>query len=1021
MKNNLLKILFIGIILMVSNTYSQSVSGIVTGEDGIPVPGVNVIVKGTTNGASSDFDGNYTIDNVRQDATLVFSYLGFQTQEVLVAGKATINVSLITDAQTLDQVVIVGYGQVQNKKTLTTAIATVDAEVIKQLPISQAEAALQGTVPGVIVQQNSGSPGSPQTVRVRGIGTPNNSDPLYIVDGIQVPSLTFLNPNDIKSQTVLKDAASSAIYGSRGGNGVVLIETLRGRKGASKPEVTIRGYYGIQSLANKPDLMNRDEYVQYYNEGVAAAGGNLAAGFRGAFTDAERQALPDTDWYEELFDDAPIQDIYASVVGGGEKMSYAVSGGYFGQEGILGGDNKAEFNRRNIRGHLDGDITDRLGFNVVAQYQNQERYNVSQNNGGAGVGISSFINALPPIYPAFDEQDNFFNPGLLGSTPTANGVPLNSLGAVQNPLFSLALLDSQTVQNIFNLSVALDWKPIDNLKLKANYGAFSASIFNRSFVPQIVQPSQGYDTTNNVFYQEVLNNTITRQAGSTAEYSFPKLAQKYHYLSVLGGYEVVDTRFDGGPAVRVNGPFSSVNDFDSVNFGLIRPNPDNTIVTAGGSVALGLESYFGKIDYNYNDKYLLSAVIRNDRSSNFGQNKRSGFFPAVSAGWVISEENFLQDSDNINLFKIRGSWGVSGNDGSPRALAYKAAVSNRTNYAGQPTIVLTGLSNPDLKWEEISQLNVGLDINAFNNKLGFTADYYIKETSDILLQATTPLTTGLNPSVENTGDIENTGFEFILSWRQTHANGFSWNINMNLGYNENTVTSLGETSFIPAAAIQPQFQGDASITRVGDPIASFFGFVVEGRDALGNLVFADLDNSGNNKLTPDAGDRTIIGNPNPDFTYGLNLGFDYKGFDFSAFMSGTAGNDIFDATIRYDAVGSNRPASYIEEAVTPRNVAVTTSTNGEQLISDFHVKDGSYVKLKNVTLGYTIPESATKSIGASSVRVYVSGQNLFTLTEYAGLDPEIGQNNSGSPLNIGIDQGFFPQSRNFLLGFNFNF
>ncbi len=1019
MKNNLLKILFIGIVLMVSRTYSQSISGIVTGEDGIPVPGVNVIVKGTANGSSTDFDGNYTINSVSGDAVLVFSYVGFQTQEISVSGQTVINVSLLTDSQSLEEVVILGYGQVQNKKSLTTAIATVDPDIIKRLPISQAEAALQGTVPGVVVQQNSGSPGSPQTVRVRGIGTPNNSDPLYIVDGVQVPNLTFLNPNDIQSQTVLKDAASSAIYGSRGGNGVVLIETLSGKRRISKPEISIRGYYGIQSLANKPDLMTRDEYVQYYNQGVAAAGANLAEGFREAFTDAERQALPDTDWYDVLFNDAPTQDIYGSIVGGGERVSYAVSGGYFGQEGILGGDNKAEFNRRNIRGAFDGDITDRIGFNVVAQYQNQERFNVSQNNGGAGVGISSFINALPPIYPAFDEQGNFFNPGLQRSSPTVNGVPLNSLGAVQNPLFSLALLDSQTDQDILNLSTSLDWKPVDNLKFKVSYGVFSASIFNRSFLPLIDQEAQEYDTANNVFYQEVLNKTRNRQYGVTGEYSFAKLAQKYHYLSILAGYEVVENRFDGGAIVRDPGLFL-VNDFDSVNFALSEDNTD-AVITPGISSDVGLRSFFGKIDYAYKEKYVLSAVVRNDSSSNFGSNNRSGWFPAVSAGWVISEEQFLQDSNTINLLKIRGSWGISGNDGSPRPLAYLSSVNTQVSYAGQPGIVLTGLSNPDLKWEEISQLNIGLDMNAFNNKLGFTADYYIKETSDILLQATTPLTSGLQPSVENTGDIENRGFEFIVSWRDTYASGFSWNINVNLGFNENEVTSLGETSFIDAAAIQPQFQGFASRTRVGDPIASFFGFVVEGRDAAGNLVFADLDNSGNNKLTPDAGDRTIIGNPNPDFTYGMNLGFGYKGFDFSAFMSGTAGNDIFDATNRYDAVGSNRPSSYITEANTPRNIAATTLTNGEQLISDFHVKDGSFVKLKNVTLGYTIPDAAAKSIGAEAVRVYVSGQNLFILTEYDGLDPEIGQNNLGSPLNIGIDQGFFPQSRNFLLGFNFNF
>ncbi len=1017
MKIKLRGLFFLGILLSVSYTFAQSVSGTVT-ENGIPIPGVNVIVKGTTNGTTTDFDGLYTVNNVSQGSVLVFSYIGFQAQEITYTGQPSIDVALLPDAQALEQVVVLAYGQVQNKKSVTTSIATVDTDVIKQLPISQAEAALQGTVPGVVVQQNSGSPGSPQTVRVRGVGTPNQSNPLYIVDGVQVPNLTFLNPNDIKSQTVLKDAASSAIYGSRGGNGVILVETLRGKKSLGKPKVTVSGYYGIQSLANKPDLMNKEQYTAYYNAGVQQ--GNIAQGFRGEFTPEEIAALPDTDWYDVMFDDAPIQDIYASVVGGGEKISYSVSGGHFGQEGILGGDNKAEFNRRNIRGTLAGDISDRLSFNVVAQYQNQERFSIFQNQGGAGTAISSFINALPPIYPAYDEDGNFFNPGVQGRRPIANGVPLNSLGAVQNPLFSMALSNTQTTQDIVNLSTSLTWEPIDNLIFKGTYGAFEADIFTRVFTPRIVQPEQQFDTTANVSYQESPARTMNRQYGGTAEYTFETLAETGHNVNVLGGYEVVENRFDSAATVISPGPFFT-NNFEDVNFALSVENVSEAVVTPGLSQAIGLQSYFGKVDYNYQEKYLFSGVLRNDRSSNFGPNNRSGWFPAVSAGWVASEEAFLQDSENINLLKLRGSWGISGNDGSSRALAYLATVNSQARFADQPAVVLSALANPNLKWEEITQFNVGVDLNAFRNRLGVTVDYYIKETSDILLQATTPLTTGLQPSVENTGDIENKGFEFIVSWQDSVSEDFSWNASVNLGFNKNEVTSLGETSFIDGAAIQPQFQGFVSRTRVGDPIASFFGFQVEGIDANGNLVFADLDNSGNNKLTPDAGDRTIIGDPNPDVTFGLNVGFNYKGLDFSAFMSGTAGNDIFDATIRYDGIGSNRPASYAVTEGGTRNVAVRATDNGEQLISDFHVKDGSFAKLKNVTVGYTLPEVAAKSIGATDIRIYLSAQNLFMITKYDGLDPEIGQNNTQTPLNIGIDQGFFPQSRNFLMGFNFNF
>ena len=998
-------------------THAQTITGTVTDDSG-PLPGASIVVKGTTNGTQTDFDGNYTLNGVDSQATLVFSYLGYSTQEIVVNGRSVINVVLAQDAEALEEVVVLGYGQTQNKRLVTTAVATVKAAQIRELPISQAEAALQGTVPGVVVQQNSGSPGSPQTVRVRGIGTPNNSNPLFIVDGIQVPNLSFLNPNDIASQTVLKDAASTAIYGSRGGNGVILVETIKGDKRTMKPEITIRTSYGIQSLANKPNLMNRDQYVQYYNQGVVAAG-TPAAGFRGVFTEAERALLPDTDWYDVLFDDAPVENYYGSVIGGTESISYSISGGYFGQEGILGGEGKAEFKRRNIRASLSADITNRLTLNASAQYQNQDRFVVPQNNGAAGVGISSFINALPPIYQPFDDAGNFANPFLNNGVPTANGVPLNSLGAVQNPLFSIAISNNQTTQDASNLNFSLDYEALDDLSFKAWYGSFNNFIFNRTFTPLIQQPDQEYDTSTAVAYSEIKSNQINRQWGGTAQYSFSKLAEHNHNLSALVGYELVKTTFRGGDAINDTGSFLT-NDFDKVNFAL-STNLSDATVTAGATFPRFIESFFGKIDYNFKEKYLLSAVLRRDKSSSFGPDNRTGWFPAVSAGWIISEEEFLIDAEIVDLLKIRAGWGISGNDQSSAPFAYAATVNTNAGYAGQSGIAISSLSNPILGWEELTQFNVGLDINAFSNKLGITIDYYVKETSDILLGATTPLTSGLNPAIENTGTIENSGFEVLLSYRQNYDSGFGWNVAANLGFNKNEVTDLGETSFISGAQIQPQFNDFASRTQVGDPIASFYGFVVEGIDANGNLIFADLNNSGNNQLTPDNGDKAIIGDPNPDATVGFSLGFNYKGFDFSAFMSGTLGNDIFDATIRYDALGTSRPSSYITEPGAPRNVVVSTAANGENLISDFHVKDGSYLKMKNITLGYNIPEDALKSIGLKGLRIYVSGQNLFTLTEYTGIDPEIGQNNVNSPLNIGIDQGFFPQARQYLLGVNFNF
>ncbi len=995
----------------------QTITGNVTDESG-PLPGATVIEKGTSNGTQTDFEGKFSLTVGGPNATLIISYIGYVSQQIQLDGNTNLNIMLVEDAKVLEEIVVLGYGQTQNKRLTTTAVATVKSAQIKELPISQAEAALQGTVPGVVVQQNSGSPGSPQTVRVRGIGTPNNSNPLFIVDGIQVPNLSFLNPNDIVSQTVLKDAASTAIYGSRGGNGVILVETLRGQKRKMKPQVSIRSSYGIQSLANKPDLMNRDQYVQYYNAGVAAAG-TPAVGFRGAFSEEERVLLPDTDWYDELFDNAPVINLYGSIVGGSEGISYAVSGGYFDQEGILGGAGKAEFQRRNIRASISADLTDRITLNTAAQYQNQDRFVIPQNNGGAGVGISSFINALPPIYQPFDENGNFANTFLNNGVPMGNGVPLNSLGAVQNPLFSIAQSNNQTTQDVINLNFSVDYDITDNLELRGWFGAFSNFMFNRTFTPLIQQPSQEYDTSTGVNYTEVKNRQKNRQWGGSAKYTFDKLAGWNHNLSILMGYELVKTTFIGGDFIRDTGGFL-VNDFESVNFALSENITDAT-VTPGTTFPRFIESFFGKIDYNFNEKYLFSAVLRRDKSSSFGPDNRVGWFPAVSAGWVLSEEQFFQNISKIELFKLRAGWGISGNDQSASPFGYAATVNTQAGYAGQPGIALASLSNPVLGWEELSQFNVGLDINAFDNKLGLTLDYYIKETSDILLGATTPLTSGLNPAIENTGTIKNSGFEVLLTYRQTNQNGLSWNIAANVGFNKNEVTDLGETSFIAGAQIQPQFNDFASRTQVGDPIASFYGYVVEGQDANGNLVFADLNGNGNNQLIPDSGDKAIIGDPNPDATIGFNLGVSYKNFDLVAFASGTLGNDILDATIRYDALGTSRPAAYVTEGGAPRNVAVSTNANGEHLISDFHVKDGSYLKLKNITLGYNLPENLIASSGLKGVRFFLSGQNLLVLTKYTGIDPEIGQNNTGSPLNIGIDQGFFPQARQVVLGVNIDF
>ncbi|WP_299548320.1 TonB-dependent receptor [Seonamhaeicola sp.] len=1024
MKNVFSKMAFVALLLFVTSAFSQSVSGNVTSDTG-PLPGVNIIVKGSTVGATTDFDGNFTIKASANDV-LVFSYLGYKTQEVNINGQTRLSVFMEEDTGVLDEIVIVGYGQTQNKRSVTTSISTVSTKQLEELPVQRAEAALQGTVPGVVVVQTSGSPGAPLTIRMRGIGSPNASNPLYIVDGLPVTDLQYLNSADIQSYSLLKDAAATAIYGARGGNGVVLVQTKRGKDTDGKLKVSVSGFYGTQSLGNKPDIMNASQYAQYYNEGVALAGGNPPNGLRGAFSDSELASLPDTDWYDAIFDDAPIRNTSVSIIGGNDRVKYALAGGIFDQDGIVGGNqDKANFRRENYRGNVDMNITENFKLSTSFDFSDYGSRFVSLNNGGTGVALMNYINALPSIYPIYAENGEIFNMGRQNPAPVYNGVTLNTIGAVTNPIWSLDIQNNRAQSNVKLISAAANWEPVSGLSLNASFSDYRVRTTNESFTPFLEHPEQTFTTLGNVNYSGNITTFNRDQVTLTAQYDLGQHIDDNHSLRVLGGYEVLEDRLEIGDNIRVNAPDIDPTGFGDLSIGsLSESDLDalNAIVNPGAIAETALISYFGKLDYNFKEKYLASFTIRNDRSSNFGPNNRSGWFPAASAGWVISEESFLENTDAINLLKLRASWGISGQDASPRNLAFKSTVNSNisTGYGGTPGVVLTGLANPDLKWEEITSANIGLDLNAFNNSFGLTVDYYIKKTSDILLQANTPLATGLNPSVVNVGDVENRGFEIMTSYRKNNPDGFSWNAAFNIGFNTNEVTNLGANGQALEGGFTGQLFADPiTLTAVGHPVSSFYGYEVEGIDAAGNLLFKDLDGVGLDKTQPTIGDKTFIGNPLPDFTYGINLGASYKGFDFSAFFYGSQGNDIFDATIRYDAIGSNRPVRYLQDNA-PKNI-VLGGTNGEQLVSDFHVQDGSFLKLKNIALGYTLPESISKKIRAEKIRVYVSGQNLLVITGYEGVDPEIGQSSANNMLDMGIDRGFYPQAEQILFGFQLGF
>ncbi len=991
--------------MIASNIFSQNITGnVASGSE--PLPGVTVIIKGSINGTTTDFDGNYNIKGTDSSSILVFSYLGYKTKEVLVDRQSKINVVLEESSETLSEIVLIGYGQSQSKRTLSTALSEVSKKQIEDLPVAQAENILQGAAPGVVVQQNSGSPGSTSTIRIRGVASALSSDPLYIVDDFPVPNLQHLNPDDIKSLVVLKDAASTSVYGSRGSNGVILVTTKSGRKN-SKPVVSINGYAGFQTIGHKPELMNASEYVNYYNEAVAESGGNLN-GNRGAFSAAERGVLGDTDWYDAVSKRAFMSNQAVSLSGGGENFSYALSGGIFDQDGIFSRAGKSNFNRKNISASFNADIRENLKVKVSASSSKMINY---QQVGGIGS-----INSLPSIYPTYAENGEIFNPGRQNPKPTYNSVPLNVMGAMSNPLWELnEFQGNESTNDVINYGVAADWQPITDLNLHVSYNFFKNDGLYRAFAPSLgaVFPTQDFFLQG--FYTESPSGFVRDQITATAGYTFSKLAAKDHNLDVLVGYEVIEEESTFGGNITNVDDFLTTN-FDDANFGLAS-NPLKAVFTPNRITERALISYISRVKYNFKEKYLATASFRNDRSSTFGENFRSGFFPSFSLGWVLSEENFLNDSNWINLLKLRSSWGISGIDPS-QGYAFLSSINSNVNYAGVPGLSLTGLANPNLKWEELAQLNVGLDLTSFNNTFNISLDYYSKETTDVLLLANTPASSGLNPSLVNVGSVNNSGLEAVFSYKKI-TNNFSWNASFNLAYNDNEVTSLGNNGQdLQGGFTGALFSDPITLTSIGQPIGSFYGYQVEGMDANGNLLFKDLDGSGNNKRTPDATDKTFIGTPLPDITAGLNLGASYSGFDFSAFFYGATGNDIFDATIAYTAIGSNRPVSYLQDGA-PRNLAVAApgDSNGENLVSDFHVKDASFVKLKNVVLGYSLSENIINKLKVDKIRLYISAQNLFTLTKYQGADPEIG----GSVLDMGIDRGFYPQSRSYLLGFQFNF
>lgn len=1009
-----------------AQTSQITVNGTVTDiETGIPLIGATVLEKDRSRGTVTDIDGKYTLTVENSDAVLIFSYVSYETIERAINAQKILDVGLREDVAQIEEFVVVGYG-VQKKKEVTGAIAKVTADDLEDMPVARVEQTLQGRTSGVTVTANSGQPGAASTVRVRGTTTINGSDPLYVVDGVIINGgIDFLNQNDIESVEVLKDASAS-IYGARAANGVILITTRKGI--TDRLQVNYSGSYGVQYPWRKMAVLNAREYAILTNESQAAAGQDLP------FPDVDALAGKlgeGTDWQEEVFNKgAPIQNHNFSISAGSEKSQYYTSFGYFDQTGIVA-TQQSRYQRFNVRFNSTHKVFKFLTFGNTIGYSRVNGRGVSEND-EFGSPLSRAVN-LDPITPLIESDaeelsDSRYANNLANLVRDDDGniygISKYVTSEVLNPIAALKVLQNKGWSDKLVGNAFVEVMPLKDLKLRTSIGTDLAFWGSEGFDPiYYLNAANRKDQTS---YNREQNRGLYWIWDATLSY---EKSFGIHKLSAIVGTVVDKNQGEQIGARRSNLP---VDNLEDASFGYF--------VDAESQFNYGYEylntsnSLFGRINYNISTKYLFSAILRRDGSSRFGNNYKYGYFPGFSVGWVVTDESFFNSNPAINFLKIRASWGSSGNDriGDFRYISTLGGGRNYT-FGLEDELVNgvspNGLANPDLRWETTNQTNIGFDAKIFRN-IGVTFDLFQKNTIDMLLVSEVPGYVGNNPPTANVAELENKGIEIDISYSKKFPL-WKLNVSTNAAYIQNEITNLGfEKEFIPGQGFGP---GNEEVTRttLGEPIGHLFGFQTDGIfqnqaeiDAYTNLDggpmqpdaapgdFRFQDVNGDGFFTED--DRTIIGDPTPDFTYGVNLGAEWRGFDVALFGQGVWGNQIFKAVRRYDLQMANWTGDALErwtgEGTSnefPRLIATDPNKNFSRS-SDFYVEDGAYFRLRTAQLGYNfrLNEQYQK------MRVYIAANNLVTLTKYSGFDPEIG---GGS---YGVDRGVYPQARSFVFGIN---
>ncbi|WP_233507754.1 SusC/RagA family TonB-linked outer membrane protein [Adhaeribacter pallidiroseus] len=1017
------------VFLSLTNAWAQSVpiTGKVSGNNGEGLPGVTVLLKGTSTGTATDANGSYALTVPNATGTLVISFIGYITQEVAINNRSTINVTLAPDTKALEEVVVVGYGS-QLKKEVTGAVQTVTAKEIKDIPVSQVTQKLQGRVAGVQITQATGKPGQGISVRIRGqLSVSGGSDPLYVVDGFPITGgIGTLNPDEIEDISILKDAASTSLYGSRAANGVVLITTKRGKSGETN--VSFNSFVGIQQVPQRGriEMMNAEEFAQFKKEYYEDEGKTVPE----VFQNPAQYAGKNNDWYDALLRTAPIQSYNLTITSNKEKVNTAVVAGVFNQQGVVL--NNA-YKRYSLRVNTDYEVSEkvRLGFNLAPSYIFD---NTPRTDGDRGTGI--LFNALHtwPIMPIRDEN---------GELTKVNRFPSNTGNIFDYPNWVRAAEELTNESRNVNLlgNTYIQFKPFKDLVLKST---FNAELYSSKFL--FFNPSTATSAINTPIPTTAVSIRNNLQVFTWLNENLATYSKKFndHSFELLAGYTNQRFQFDGS---RIQADTYANDQLPTIQGAL----NINRAGTSNDVQEWSLSSVLSRLTYNFKGKYLFTAAVRSDGSSRFGSQNRWGTFPSASVGWVISDEEFLKNIPKISFAKVRASYGVTGNNNIGNYTPY-ALISNTYNNTSlnaafgdkvTPGAAVISLANPNLSWETTKQFDAGLDLGLFNDRITFMYDFYKKKTTNLLYSVQVAQESGFTNYNDNIGEINFWGHEFAINTRNTEGK-LIWTTNANISFNRNKVIALAEGI--------DRVYGTFHITKVGEPFGQFYGLIKEGlymnqedlnnspqvpgRSTVGSIKLKDLNGDGIITNGGDNDDRTIIGNPFPDFTYGITNNLQYGKFDFSIVGSGSHGNDLLVrhlySTANLDGV-FNMVKGVTNRFRSPENpgkgVFGTTVGGGNvtgierDWMSTHFIQDASFFTIKNITLGYTL--GALKNVFRSA-RLYTSIQQAYVFTKYTGgPNPETSGNGAGDGnggnLSQGIDFSNYPVPRTYTIGINVNF